>query len=353
MRVFPARSKMVPMKRKGFGCLVILLLLALFVSVGANVLQFASWFGMDESAMGLAHSKPPRLKETLEQAPLNDSKDKIARIDLEGIITSGAAGERFGGGGMDLETIKRALIQAVEDKNVRAIVLRVNSPGGEVTASDTLYHAVKEAAQKKPVVVYMDSLAASGGYYVSCGATKVIANETTLTGSIGVIIQTLNYSQAFGKLGLETMTFASGSFKDSLSGARPMRDDEKAYVQNLVLKMYDKFISIVSEARKISKDELKNGIADGRVFTGAEALQHKLVDQLGYIEDAYILAKKLGDTPNAMVVRYQHRATLGDLLGVFSTAQDSRGKISIDVSDRLLPRLQPGMTYLLPAYLAP
>ncbi len=341
------------MKNKGLGCFLILVLLALLVSVGVNVLQFAACFGMDESAIGMAQSKLPKLKETLEQAPVKESKDKIARIDLDGIISSGAASEGFGGSGMDLETIKRALLQAVEDKTVQAIVLRVNSPGGEVTASDTLYHAVKQAAQKKPVVVYMDSMAASGGYYISCGATRIVANETTLTGSIGVIIQTLNYSQTFGKIGLETMTFASGNFKDSLSGARPMRDDEKAYVQSLVMKMYDKFIGIVSEARKISKEELKNGIADGRVFTGGEALQHKLVDQIGYVEDAYALARQLGGAPNAMVVRYQHRASLSDLLGVFGKAQDARGKVSIDISDRLLPRLQPGMTYLLPAYLAP
>lgn len=341
------------MKGKGLGCLVILLLLALFVSVGVNVLQFLASFGLDEAGMGLAQTKLPKLKETLEQAPVNESKEKIARIDLEGIISSGVAGERFGGGGMDLETIKRALLQAVEDKSVRAIVLRVNSPGGEVTASDTLYHAVKEAAQKKPVVVYMDSLAASGGYYVSCGATKVVANETTLTGSIGVIIQTLNYSQTFGKLGLETMTFASGNFKDSLSGARQMREDEKAYVQSLVMKMYDKFIGIVSKARNISIEDLKNGIADGRVFTGSEAKEHKLVDQIGYVEDAYALARQLGGSPNAMVVRYQHRASLSDLFGAFGEAQDARGKLSIDVSDRLLPRLQPGKMYLLPAYLAP
>ncbi len=341
------------MKNKGLGCLLILVLLALLVSVGVNVLQFAACLGMDESALGLAQSKLPKLKETLEQAPVKESKDKIVRIDLDGIISSGAASEGFGGSGMDLETIKRALLQAVEDKTVQAIVLRVNSPGGEVTASDTLYHAVKQAALKKPVVVYMDSMAASGGYYISCGATRIVANETTLTGSIGVIIQTLNYSQTFGKIGLETMTFASGNFKDSLSGARPMRDDEKAYVQSLVMKMYDKFIGIVSEARKISKEDLKNGIADGRVFTGGEALQHKLVDQIGYVEDAYALAKQLGGAPNAMVVRYQHRASLSDLLGVFGKAQDARGKVSIDISDRLLPRLQPGMTYLLPAYLAP
>src|SRR5262249_11314913 len=130
--------------------------------------------------------KRPKFSEVLEQDGGRETKDKIVRIDLEGIISSGATEDFLLGGGMNLDSIKRAWRQPTEDKNVKAIVLRVDSPGGEVTASDTLYQAVKEAAAKVPVVVYMDSLAASGGYYVSCGATKIVANETTLTGSIGV-----------------------------------------------------------------------------------------------------------------------------------------------------------------------
>ncbi|MCA8968075.1 MAG: signal peptide peptidase SppA, partial [Planctomycetes bacterium] len=166
-----------------------------------------------------------------------------------------------------MDSIKNALEQAVADKNVKAIVLRVNSPGGEVTASDIIYNAVKKAAKEKPVVVYMDSMAASGGYYVSCGATKIVASETTLTASIGVIIETMNYSELFGKVGLAMNVFTSGAFKDSLNGSRPMRDDEKAYVQNLVTQMYDRFLGIVSEARGVPKEQLKD-VADGRVVTG-------------------------------------------------------------------------------------
>jgi protease-4 len=261
--------------------------------------------------------------------------------------------EGFGGSGMSVEDVKTALEQAINDEKVKAIVLRVNSPGGEVTASDTLYHAVKEAAKKKQIVVYMDSMAASGGYYLSCGATKIVANETTLTGSIGVIIQTLNYSQTFGKLGLETLTFVSGNFKDTLHGARPMRDDEKAYVQGLVNQMYDKFLTIVSDARGLSKEQLKAGIADGRVFTGAEAKQKKLVDQIGYIEDAYALARQLAVSPDATVVKYQRHSSLSDLFGVLGQAKAAQGKVNIDISDRLLPRLEAGRMYLLPSHMVP
>ena len=335
------------MKSKLSGCLITLLVLALLASLALNFL----FFGSSEPASG--PQERTRFSEVLEQSGKGTgTKDKIVRIDIEGIISSGDAGG-FIGGGFDLDAIKRALHQAGEDRNVKAIVLRIDSPGGEVTAADTIYHAVKETAKRIPVVVYMDSLAASGGYYISCGATKVIANETTLTGSIGVIIQSLNYSEAFGKLGLQSMTFVSGAFKDTLGGARPMREEEKAYVQGLVNRMYDKFLGIVSDARKIDRETLKNGIADGRVFSGAEALQKKLVDQLGYIEDAYDAARQLGHAPDAMVVRYQHHASLRDVLGILGESQIAKGGVRVDVSDRLLPRLQPGKMYLLPAHMAP
>jgi protease-4 len=339
---------------KKAGCLVIVLVVALLVSIGCNFLQFLALFGLgiDEGTIAFVQPKE-RFSEMMEQEGATGSKDKIVRIDLEGMIASGAAGGLFADVGMNVESVKRAIEQAIADKNVKGIVLMVNSPGGEVTASDSLYHAIKQAATKKPVVVYMDSMAASGGYYLSCGATKIIANETTLTGSIGVIIQTLNYSQTFGKVGLETVTFASGKFKDTLSGSRPMRDDEKAYVQSLVTQMYDKFVGIVADARKLDKEMLKSTIADGRVLTGMDALSSKLVDQVGYIEDAYALAKQLGGAADATVVKYRREAGLADLFGVLGQARAVPSTVKIDVSDRLLPRLEAGKAYLLPAHMVP
>ena len=111
---------------------------------------------------------------------------------------------------------------------------------------------------------------------MACGATKVVASETTLTASIGVIMESMSYHELFGKIGLGSQTFTSGAFKDTLSGARPMRDDEKVYVQALVNDMYDRFLGIVSEARKVPKDVLKSTVADGRVVTGRQALASKL-----------------------------------------------------------------------------
>ncbi|MFZ4764245.1 MAG: signal peptide peptidase SppA [Roseimicrobium sp.] len=338
------------MKNPGIGCLLTFLAVALLMSVAFNCLQLI--VTLNGAPTDLVQQKE-RFSELLEQPGEAGTHDKIVRLDLEGMISSGEEAGLLSEIGMDVDLIKRALEQAVADPDVKAIVLRVNSPGGEVTASDTLYHAVKQAAANKPVVVYMDSTAASGGYYLSCGATKIIANETTLTGSIGVIIQSVNYSQTFGKIGLETLTFASGKFKDTLSGSRPMRDDEKAYVQKLVSQMYDKFVGIVADARKLDKDTLVATIADGRVLTGAEALQHKLVDQVGYIEDAYTAARELGQAPEAMVVKYQHLPSFSDIFGMFGHAAASRNSLKIDVSDRLLPRLSPGRAYLLPAHMVP
>jgi protease-4 len=186
---------------------------------------------------------------------------------------------------------------------------------------------------------------------VACGATKIVASETTLTGSIGVIMESINYADLFGKVGLGMNTFTSGAFKDSLSGARPMREDEKAYIQNLVTQMYDRFLGIVSEARKQPKDLLKSTVADGRVVTAREALAAKLVDQIGYIEDARALARELGKAPGAAVVRYKHEHGLFDALGLAEATLKARqqpAKLELNLGGgSALPRLQPGVPYYL------
>lgn len=332
-----------------YGCLTAFLVLALVLSVAFNVLLTLGG-AMTWLDAPLAAVKPKiKFHEHLEQEGRAGSEARIARIDLEGVITSSAmGGGLFDEGAPMVDTIKRALEQAVADSRVKAIVLRVNSPGGEVTASDTLYSAVKLAAAKKPVIVHMDSLAASGGYYVACGATKVVASETTLTGSIGVIMESLSYHEAFGKLGLGVQAFVSGSFKDTLGGHRPMREDEKAYVQGLVTQMYDRFLGIVSEARKVPKDQLKSGVADGRVLMGREALQNKLVDQIGYIEDAYALARKEAGAPDAMVVKYDRPTGFFEVLAAAESSSHPR-EIKVDVLGGLAPKLEPGRAYYLPS----
>ncbi len=332
------------MNKTTCGCLIATLIIALVLSIGFNMIQSLALLG---GATGTLEPKTP-LHEKVEVRGKENSPAKIVHLDLEGIISSMHAGGFLAEALPSVDELKRSLEQAVEDKDVKAIVLRVNSPGGEVTASDTIYNAVKKAAAKKPVVVFMDSVAASGGYYVACGATKVVASETTLTASIGVIMESMSYHELFGKIGLGSQTFTSGAFKDTLSGARPMRDDEKVYVQALVNDMYDRFLGIVSEARKVPKDVLKSTVADGRVVTGRQALASKLVDQIGYIEDAYALAKELGKAPDAAVVKYHPAATLLSALGLAASKSGAPAKIELDLSGGVKTKLQPGMLYYLP-----
>lgn len=280
------------MRKQVIGCLGVILVLALTVSLILNVVFSGLLGGRGAGVL----RQPDRFDELLVQIPAGmepDAAPRVVQIDITGVI----AGDAILGGGESLVTrTKRALQQAVDDRRVKAIVLRIDSPGGEVTASDTIYHAVKEAAAKKPVIASMDSIAASGGYYIACGANKIVANQNTWTGSIGVIVQTLGYSGLLDKAGLKMRVFRSGSFKDALGGHREMTPDEEKYVQDMVMQTYDRFTAVVSAARGIPVEELKNGVADGRIISGADAVKLKLVDRTGYIEDAWQLAREAADS---------------------------------------------------------
>jgi protease-4 len=178
-----------------------------------------------------------------------------------------------------------------------------------------------------------------------------VANETTITGSIGVIIETLNYQQLFGKLGLDMVVFKSGKFKDILSGAREMTPEEKEYIQTMVMQTYGKFVGIVAKERALPEDQLRAGIADGRVISGKDALGYKLINQLGQIEDAYAKARELGHAPDAAVIRYAPGFHLGRFLRMFGQAQNS--KVELNLTDGIVPKLESGRLYLLPAFYAP
>ena len=194
-------------------------------------------------------------------------------------------------------------------------------------------------------------MAASGGYYVSCGGSFLMANETTLTGSIGVIMETLNYQQLFGKVGLETVTFKSGQFKDMLSGAREMTQEEKDYVQKMVMDTYGKFVGIVARERKLNEDTLRKGLADGRVISGKEAREAKLIDGLGAVEDAYAKAMALGKAKGATVIRYESPFKFGRFFKLLG--QEEKSRVEVNVVKSLMPKLEAGRLYFLPGFYAP
>src|SRR3954467_495526 len=269
------------------GCLSIFLFIALCASLFVNFVLMIAAF---QRVGGIREAEPiPRFREILLQRGARATTDKIAVITMRGLISSSIPGNVSDS---MVDDLRVALQQAREDHRVKAIVLEIDSPGGEVTASDEIYNAVVKTRDVKPVVIYMDTLAASGGYYVSCGGKFLMANETTITGSIGVIIQTLNYEQLFNKLGLASVVFKSGKFKDILNGARPMTPEERDYIQNFVMKTYDKFLGVVASERHLDANQLRNSIADGRIMSGKDALDNKLVDSVGQIEDAFTKAKE-------------------------------------------------------------
>jgi protease-4 len=226
---------------------------------------------------------------------------KIAVIELEGVIT-------------DSRDIVRQFKKYRDDASIEAIVFRVESPGGGVTPSQEIFDIVKKTRGVKPVIVSMGSVAASGGYYVACAADTIVANPGTITGSIGVIIQYPNVDKLLDKVGVKFTTIKSGQFKDALSPYRDLTKDEAAYLQNFVMSAYDQFLRAVASERKLDTAYVRQ-YADGRVYTGEQALAIKLVDMLGTYDDAIqVAAKRVGIEKPELIKERKRKPTLFELI---------------------------------------
>ena len=213
------------------------------------------------------------------------------------------------------ENIVRLFKQYRQNLGVRAIVFRIESPGGGVAASQEIYEEVKKTRKSgKPVVVSMGAVAASGGYYVACGANKIVANPGSITGSIGVISQFMNVNDLLDKIGISSTTIKSGKLKDSGSPFRKMTAEDKKYFQEMVDDVYDQFVSVVAEERKLPKNVVKK-LADGRVFTGRKAYELSLIDTLGTYEDAIRIAAALAEIAGQpRVIKEKKKEKLSDML---------------------------------------
>tara|TARA_B100000315_G_scaffold88389_1_gene81186 strand:- start:14131 stop:15042 length:912 start_codon:yes stop_codon:yes gene_type:complete len=236
--------------------------------------------------------------------------DKILLIDISGVITGKSRSDITGikkEPGM-VERIKEQLNKAEDDKKIKAIILRVNTPGGTVTASDIIYHELLQFKKKKGVkiIAAMMDLSTSGGYYLSMSADKIIAHPTTITGSIGVLALKLNMRGLFEKIGIEDETVKSGEKKDITSPFRPFSEEEKEIFQEIIDSLFQSFVNVVKTGRKeLSKEEIQK-IADGRIYTAQQALKLKMIDQIGYLEDAIELTKKEAGLKETKVITY-HR----------------------------------------------
>jgi protease-4 len=227
--------------------------------------------------------------------------DRIALIRIEGLIA-------------DSKEATEDIKEYVRNPSIKAIVLRIDSPGGAVGPAQEIYEEVRKAVAKKKVIVSMGSVAASGGYYIASPATKIIANPGTLTGSIGVIMEIPNISGLMDKLGIKTEVVKSGRHKDIASIFRGIGKEEREILQGVLDNVHGQFIKAVAEGRNMLPSDVEK-IADGRVFTGEQALKEGLIDELGDLEDAVQAAAKLsGIKGEPAIVSKKERFSLIDLI---------------------------------------
>jgi len=339
---------------------VALILFVLLVLSGLyNLGNFASGLVNPKSHYS-GRASGPRLEEAVLED--KDSNNKIAVIEVNGIITSRAMDQ---GGYNMVEILKAQLKRAAEDDKVKAVILKVDSPGGEVLASDEIYHAIADfqAKKNKPVVASMGNLAASGGYYISAPCQWIVANELTITGSIGVIMHSWNYFGLMKKVGVAPQTYKSGKFKDMLSGERDpdsIAPEEREMVQSLIDETYNKFKGVVADGRRVAHDKNKSAenrpdqgralnenwtdYADGRVLSGSEAYKLGFVDQLGSFEVAVKRTEKIAGISGANLVEYEQHYDLSDIFKLFGKTETPAIKVDLGVEP---PKLQAGQLYFL------
>jgi len=244
--------------------------------------------------------------------------EKVAVVEIKGIIANAQP------------TIEN-LTEFSEDDSVKAVVLRIESPGGGVAPSQELYMEVRRTAERKPVVASMGSVAASGGYYVAAAAQKIYANPGTITGSIGVILQFTNFEELFKKIGFRMETVKSGTYKDVGNPSRKMTPEERAYLQEMIANVHQQFVRDVAQGRHMQVEQVQ-GVADGRIFTGEQAKELGLVDELGNLKDAIAAAAKMGAIEGEPKVVYPE-------------------KKKRSVLDYLLNRLSENLVYYLQEYM--
>lgn len=246
---------------------------------------------------------PGPLKETHVDGT---GKAKVLLIDISGVISSQEKDGLRPSPSM-IASVKEQLTRAAKDEQVKALVLRINTPGGTVTASDIIHHELKQfkATRKIPIVASIMDVGASGGYYIAAAADTVFAHPSSVTGSIGVIMLTVNARGLLEKIGVEATAVTSGPRKDMGSPFRVMTAEERAIFQGLIDSFYQRFLTVVQEGRSNLQMEQIKKLADGRVYTGEQAKQAGLVDEIGYLEDAVELAKKKAGLTDAQVVTYK------------------------------------------------
>jgi protease-4 len=242
-----------------------------------------------------------------EQVLSGTGKDKVLLMDITGVITTEESSTMIGARrkpGM-VAVVREQLDLARRDKSVKAVVIRINSPGGGVTASDILYHEIRKFRNETgaKIVAHFTDTGASGGYYAALAADRITAQPTTITGSIGVTMLRVDATGLMQKIGINAMHISSGPEKSMGSPFRTVTPEEKKIFQTMIDNLYDRFLALVVEGRKLTP-EVARKLADGRIYTGPEAKDAGLVDGIGYIDDAFDQARTLAGLDQATIVTY-------------------------------------------------
>ncbi len=277
-------------------------------------------------------------------------KDKILIVDISGVISEEDNKRGFVNLSEEpdiVTRVKEELKKASKDKRMRAVILRINSPGGGVTASDTIYHEIEQFKKEtgiKVIACIMD-LGASGGYYVAVSADKIMAHPTAVTGSIGVIMLNLSVEGLLQKIGIKDTTIKTGEHKDMGSPLKPMSEEERQIFQNILGDMHERFLAVIAKNRKeLSMEKLKL-LADGRIYTARQALENKLVDRIGYLDEAISLAKDEAQIAEARVIIYHRPGAYKN--NIYSKLMSTNGINLVNVDLRSFVKLgTPSFMYL-------
>jgi protease-4 len=257
-------------------------------------------------------SNSNKLQEHTVQA--GSSGDKVAIIEVEGMLANMRSGGLLQPTENKVSLFTQQMRAAARDKSVKAVILRVNSPGGTVTASDTMYEIVRDFRRrtKKPVIASTQEVCASGAYYVSCAADTIVAHPTSVVGSIGVLFSTMEFEEALGKLGVRAESIKSGPLKDMGSPFKALSRNERAVMQEMVDEYFTRFIGIVADNRPVKEPRPSlpvaadyAGVYSGRVFSGEQAVALGLADRTGRLEDAIKVAREMGHAKGAKVIMYR------------------------------------------------
>lgn len=282
----------------------------------------------------------PRFAEYSEKTVSGEGEAKVAIVDLRGVLTDDAEESIFGSRESKIVSFVEQLKLAEKDEAVKAVVIRIDSPGGGVTTSDILYHELKSFRERKkvPVVAAFMGVAASGGYYVAAGCDRIVAHPTTVTGSIGVIALHVSLAGLLEKIGVKVTALKAGERKDTGSPFRELGEEDRKVLQGLIDQAHARFVSVVADGRKgrLSPEQVKT-LADGRIFSAAQALEAKLVDRVGYLADAVEEARALAGVKDARWVMYSRRPQKVENPYSESTVQSGPGMSSeLDHARKLL-----------------